>query len=105
MALFNSYAEQGIVPMAYEICWQSNEDGLFREVARKILDQGSKVWVNTIWASLCGGLGNDDDAAFECKDPGEVYQQYMDQGVSLIQTDRPELLIGWLTKNGRHTLK
>ena len=105
MALFNSYAEQGIVPMAYEICWPSNEDGLFREVARKALDQGSKVWVNTIWASLCGGLGNDDDAAFECKDPGEVYQQSIDAGVSMIQTDRPELIIGWLRKTGHHNLK
>jgi hypothetical protein len=25
--------------------------------------------------------------------------------VSMIQTDRPELLIGWLTKHGHHTLK
>ena len=31
-------------------------------------------------------------------------QQYLDKGVSMIQTDRPELLIGWLTKKGRHTL-
>lgn len=26
-------------------------------------------------------------------------------GVSMIQTDRPELLIGWLTRHGHHTLK
>ena len=26
-------------------------------------------------------------------------------GVSMIQTDRPELLIGWLEKTGHHTLK
>ena len=103
--LFDSYMEQGVVPFAYEVCWQNNDDNAFPEVCAKIREQGSKIWINTIWASLCGGNGNDDDAAFECKDPGEVYQQYMDQGVSLIQTDRPELLIGWLTKNGRHTLK
>lgn len=105
LALFNSYIDQGIVPLAYEICWESNEDGLFRQVARKAIEQGSKVWVNTIWACLCGGLGNDDDAAFECKDPGEVYQQYIDAGVSMIQTDRPALLIDWLTRTGHHTLK
>ncbi|MBP5488953.1 MAG: DUF4996 domain-containing protein, partial [Bacteroidales bacterium] len=104
-ALFNSYMEQGIVPLAYELCWQSNDDGLFLDCARKAIAQGSKVWVNTLWASLCGGLGNDDDAAFECDDPGEVYQQYIDAGVSMIQTDRPELLIGWLTRKGHHTLK
>ena len=104
MALFNSYMEQQVVPLAYEVCWQQN-DGTFEKVARQIVDQGSKVWVNTIWASLCGGDGNDDDAAFMAEDPGQVYQQYLDNGVSMIQTDRPEVLIGWLTKKGRHTLK
>lgn len=103
-ALFNSYLEQGVVPLAYEVCWQKN-DGSFEDAAAKIITQGSKVWVNTIWSSLCGGDGNDDDAAFQAMDPGSVYQQYLDAGVSMIQTDRPELLIGWLAKKGRHTLR
>ena len=102
--LFASYLKQGVVPLAYEVCWQNNADGAFREACEKIIAQGSKVWVNTIWASLCGGDGNDDDAAFEQDDPGKVYQQYLDAGVSMFQTDRPELLIGWLTKKGRHNL-
>ena len=101
--LFNSYLEKGVVPLAYEVCWQRN-DGAFEDACEKILAQGSKIWVNTIWASLCGGDGNDDDAAYLAADPGLVYQQYLDKGVSMIQTDRPELLIGWLTKMGRHTL-
>jgi len=105
IALFNSYMEQGVVPLAYEVCWQNNDDDAFPEACRKIREQGSKIWVNTIWASLCGGDGNDDDAAYIAADPGDVYQQYIDQGVSMIQTDRPELLIGWLTKHGHHTLR
>ena len=104
IALFNSYLESGIVPLAYEVCWSSNEDGAFDEACRKILDQGTKIWVNTIWASLCGGDGNDDDAAYIADDPGTVYQQYLDKGVSMIQTDRPALLIEWLKKQGRHSL-
>ena len=103
-ALMESYFQENVVPLAFEVCWKSNDDGAFLDAAKRIQEHGSKVWVNTIWASLCGGDGNDDDAAFECKDPGEVYQQYMDAGASMIQTDRPELLIGWLTKQGRHTL-
>lgn len=75
------------------------------DACAKIFAQGSKVWVNTIWASLCGGDDNDDDAAFQSEDPGQVYQQYLDAGVSMIQTDRPELLIGWLQSQGRHTLR
>ena len=102
--LFNSYLERGVVPLAYEVCWQNNDDGAFDDACRKILDQGSKIWVNTIWASLCGGDGNDDDAAYVAADPGDVYQQYLDKGVSMIQTDRPQLLIDWLVSKGRHTL-
>lgn len=105
IALFNSYMEQGVVPLAYEVCWQSNDDDAFPQACKKIREQGSKIWVNTIWASLCGGDGNDDDAAYVAADPGDVYQQYIDQGVSMIQTDRPELLIAWLTKHGHHTLR
>lgn len=104
-ALFDSYLEQGVVPLAYEVCWQDNSDGAFDDACKKILEQGSKIWVNTIWASLCGGDGNDDDAAFLSDDPGKVYQQYIDKGVSMIQTDRPQLLIDWLTRTGHHSLK
>lgn len=103
--LFDDYMLRGVVPPAYELCWGSNEDGAFAQAAAKVLAQGSKIWVNTIWGSLCGGEGNDDDAADAAGDPGEVYQQYIDAGVSMIQTDRPELLIGWLTRIGRHSLK
>ena len=102
--LFADYLAQENVPLAYEVCWGSNDDGAFADACEKIRAQGSKIWVNTIWASLCGGDGNDDDAAFQCDDPGKVYQQYMDKGVSMIQTDRPELLIGWLKKHGHHSL-
>lgn len=99
--LFNEYMESGTVPLAYEICWQT-EDGAFQEAAKKIIEQGSKVWVNTIWASLCGGLGNDDDAAYDAEDPATVYDRYLEMGVSMIQTDRPSLLIPYLKSKGRH---
>lgn len=101
--LYNSYMERNVVPLAYEVCWQT-EDGTFERVCKEIIEQGSKVWVNTIWASLCGGDGNDDDAAFMAEDPGDVYQRYLDNGVTMIQTDRPELIVNYLTKQGRHTL-
>ena len=51
---------------------------------------------------LCGGLGNDDDAAFNVGNPADVYDQYMDMGVSMIQTDRPEFLINYLRSRGLH---
>lgn len=100
-ALFAEYQQKKVVPLAYEVCWQQADDDL-KECIETIHQTGSKLWVNTIWASLCGGYGNDDDAAFEAEDPADVYGQYMEKGVSMIQTDRPELLIGYLRSIGRH---
>lgn len=99
--LFAEYQEKKVVPLAYEVCWQQADDDL-KECVAIIRQTGSKLWVNTIWASLCGGYGNDDDAAFEAEDPADVYGQYMEMGVSMIQTDRPDLLIGYLRSIGRH---
>lgn len=100
--LFNSYIDQNVVPLAYEVCYQTT-DGTFEEVAKKIVEQGSKVWVNTIWASLCGGDGHDDDAAYSTGDPDSVYKPLLDCGVSMLQTDRPEMLVNYLKSIGRHT--
>ena len=99
--LFAEYQEKKVVPLAYEVCWQQADDDL-KECVATIRQTGSKLWVNTIWASLCGGYGNDDDAAFEAEDPADVYGQYMEMGVSMIQTDRPDLIIGYLRSIGRH---
>ena len=100
-ALFAEYQERGVVPMAYEVCWQYPGEEIDSCVA-KIIESGSKAWVNTLWPSLCGGYGNDDDAAFDAADPADVYGQYLDMGFSMIQTDRPELLIDYLRSVGRH---
>lgn len=103
IALFESYLESGTVPLAYEVCWQT-DDGCFEKACEKILAQGSKIWVNTIWASLCGGEWKDDDAAFMTGDPASVYDRYLEKGVSMIQTDRPDMLISYLESKGRHNL-
>ena len=63
---------------------------------------GSKLWINTFWPSVCGGFGNDDDAAVAADDPADVYGQYIDMGASMIQTDRPALLLEYLHSIGRH---
>lgn len=102
--LLDSYLEREVVPMAYEVCW-GKSDGTFEEVASKILAQGSKIWVNSIWASLCGGIGHDDDEAYLYGNRDEVYGYLLENGVSMIQTDRPEMLITYLESIGRHTLK
>ena len=100
-ALFAEYQEKGVVPMAYEVCWQENGKEMDDCVA-KIHETGSKLWVNTFWPSVCGGFGNDDDAAFVAADPADVYGQYIEMGATMIQTDRPEMLLDYLRSIGRH---
>ena len=102
-ALFAEYLERGVVPMAFEVCWQVPGEEI-ENCAAEIKKRGSKLWVNTFWPSVCGGLGNDDDAALAAEDPADVYAQYLEMGASMIQTDRPEMLIKYLSSVGRHTL-
>ena len=99
--LFAEYLEKGVVPMAFELCWQYPGEEI-DECVKQVHQMGSKIWVNTIWASLCGGLGNDDDAALAAKNPADVYGQYIDMGVSMIQIVRPEMLLNYLRSIGRH---
>jgi glycerophosphoryl diester phosphodiesterase len=100
-ALFAEYVDRGVVPMAFEVCWKENGPEM-EDCVAKIKNMGSKLWVNTFWPSVCGGFGNDDDAALEAADPADVYKQYLDMGATMIQTDRPELLLDYLRSVGRH---
>ena len=97
--LFDEYKKLGVgTQIAYEICFQKvNDDAL--NCMKEIVDGGSKVWVNTIWGSLCGYL--DDDAAYEYG-PEKYYGKVLDMGVTMIQTDRPEFLISYLRSRGLH---
>ena len=96
--LFNQYMEAGEVPLAYEVCFAELNDTV-RDCCKKVIDTGSKLWVNTLWPSLNGGY--DDNTAFEAGDPAEIYDVILDLGTSIIQTDRPEMLIKYLEKKGR----
>ena len=97
--LFRQYMEAGEVPLAYEVCF-SKLDDVAEDCCRRVVESGSKLWINTLWPSLNGGY--DDNAAFESGDPDSVYGVLLGLGTSIIQTDRPEMLIKYLEKKGRH---
>lgn len=97
--LFNEYMETGTVPLAYEVCWRKMTPEV-EDCFKKIINSGSKLWINTIWGSLCGYL--DDDKALDCGDPALIYDQVVGYGASLIQTDRPEQLLTYLRSKGLH---
>ena len=102
--LFNDYLASDLPMIAYEICWNStlpNEGKIFN----KVLKSGKRLWVNTLWNSICGGKKADleDDAAVGNEE--KVYGKILSFGASMIQTDRPAMLIKYLESKGRHTLK
>ena len=89
-------------PVAIECCFKTyNQDVEAR--LRQIREAGVKVWINSIWGSLCAY--HDDDRAVEMNEPDEAWGWILDRGATLIQTDRPEAIIQYLKKKKLHKLK
>lgn len=82
--------------VAYEIVFPRLSSKV-TECYNKIISSGSRVWVNTLWNSLCAGMT--DDAAAD--DLG-IYDRHLMMGATIIQTDRPEMLIKHLKNKGLH---
>ncbi len=87
-----------IKPVAIECCFSEVNPEVMR-LLKKVKDNGSKIWMNSLWASLNGG--HDDDRAVELGQADESWGWLIEQGASLIQTDRPHNLINYLQKNNR----
>ena len=103
-AMFQGYLETDLPFFAFEMCWDGtlpNENRVFKQV----LKSGKRLWINTLWGKLCGGKENgyDDDAAVGNEE--KIYGKILSYGTSMIQTDRPVMLINYLESKGRHTLK
>ena len=103
-AMFEGYLETDLPFIAFEMCWDGslpNEKRVFN----KVIKSGKRLWINTLWGKLCGGKENgyDDDAAVGNEE--KIYGKILSYGTSMIQTDRPEMLIKYLNQKGRHTLK
>ena len=61
---------------------------------KKVKVNGSKIWLNSLWPSL--NAGHDDDRAVELEEPNQSWGWLLEQGASLIQTDRPAPLLNYL---------
>lgn len=102
--LFNEYLSTDLPFIAFEMCWDGSLSGE-KKVFKKVVKSGKKLWINTLWGKLCGGKENgyDDDAAVGNEE--KIYGKILSYGASMIQTDRPQMLINYLESKGRHTLK
>lgn len=91
-----------IHPVAIECCIAQFDANVDR-MLQKIHDAGIKIWINSIWASLCDG--HDDDRAVELGEPDQSWGWILERGGTIIQTDRPQPLLQYLKKHKRHKLK
>lgn len=84
-------------PVAFEITFKTLTPNVL-EIVKRIKEGGSKVWINSLWPSLCAGM-NDDKAIFEHQ-VENTWAKIVDLGASFIQTDRPQQLISYLKFKG-----
>lgn len=89
---------KAIKPVAFECCFTEVTPEVLR-LLQKVKDNGSKIWLNSLWPSL--NAGHDDDRAVELGQADESWGWLLEQGASLIQTDRPRDLIIYLQKENR----
>ena len=60
-----------------------------------------RIWINTLWDSLCAG--HTDERGFK-GDPDGSWGWALENGATMIQTDRPVELIKYLESKGRRNL-
>ena len=85
-------------PVAIECVFKQVTPEVLR-LLKLIQQNGSKIWLNSLWPSL--NAGHDDDTAVELEKPDESWGWLLEQGATLIQTDRPATLIRYLEEKGR----
>ncbi len=95
--MIDSY--KALKPVAIECCFSEVTPDVLR-LLKKVNENGSKIWINSLWASL--NAGHDDDRAVELNEPDETWGWILKQDAALIQTDRPQALINYLKKHKRH---
>ncbi|PWG80818.1 glycerophosphodiester phosphodiesterase [Pararcticibacter amylolyticus] len=91
--------QKHLKPAAVELVFEHDTIDIFKR-NEFIKKGGSRIWVNTLWANLCGGH-NDDVASVEGK-LEESWGWLIARGVNIIQTDRPHELIAYLRKRKLH---
>jgi glycerophosphoryl diester phosphodiesterase len=82
---------------AFEIVFSKDTSKVLTRFPQ-IKQKGSRIWVNSLWASL--NAGHEDNEAVKNKD--SIYGWYLEKGVNMIQTDRPQLLINYLRSKNNH---
>ena len=96
----DSWLDGGELPAVFEISFSKDIPEVDRYTGM-LREAGAKLWINSIWGSLCGD--NDDDRAFRSPEDAErYYGRLLGLGAKVFQSDRPDYLIDYLRKKGLH---
>ena len=88
-----------INPVAYAL--EFDEDTSVLKYVADLKRMGAKIWISTLWASMCAG--HDDELSVAA--PRQGWGWVLDQGTDIILTDRPADMKHYLEKNMRHSSK
>lgn len=97
-AVINEYL-QHMKPWAFELNFKSDTSSILKN-NKFITSTGSKVWLNSLWASL--NAGHDDDLAVEEGNKKDSWEWLINHGAMVLQTDRPKLLLEYLRSRNLH---
>lgn len=86
-------------PYAFELIFTKDTSAVLRNNSF-ISKTGSKIWINSLWASLNGG--HDDDKAVEEDNKKDSWDWILNCHATIIQTDRPKELLEYLRKKQLH---
>jgi glycerophosphoryl diester phosphodiesterase len=99
---FTAWQRQRKRPGAYELCFKKEKPDDVLVSLRKLQSAGGpRIWVNTLWDSLCAG--HTDERGYN-GDPDGSWGWCLERGATMIQTDRPVELIRYLEKKNRRCL-
>lgn len=86
-------------PYAFELNFTKDTSAVLKD-NKFITKTGAKVWINSLWASL--NAGHDDDTAVEDGNKKDSWDWIIAHGATIIQTDRPKLMIEYLKEKKLH---
>lgn len=90
---------KGMKPFAFELIFTRDTSAILTNNTF-ITKTGAKVWINSLWASLNGG--HDDDLAVDQDNKKDSWDWILAHGATVIQTDRPQLMLEYLRKKQLH---
>ncbi len=86
-------------PYAFEMNFKQDTSSILKD-NKFITRTGTKVWLNSLWASL--NAGHEDDLAVEQNNKKDSWDWLIAHGATVLQTDRPKELLQYLRTQKLH---